>query len=59
MVALRDGAYLGAFNGILDWAPFVTELLRVVAAAPGRPPIAIGVAPTPSACAPLAPEDAP
>ena len=42
-----------------EYLRYDQELLRVVAAAPGRPPIAIGVAPTPSACAPLAPEDAP
>jgi hydrogenase-1 operon protein HyaE len=41
VVALRDGAYLGAFSGILDWAPFVTELRRLAEAAPGRPPISI------------------
>lgn len=41
VVALRDGAYLGAFYGILDWVPFVTELRRLAEAAPARPPISI------------------
>lgn len=41
VVALRDGAYLGTFSGILDWMPFVTELRRLAEAAPSRPPISI------------------
>lgn len=41
VVALRDGAYLGAFSGILDWMPFVTELNLLAVAEPTRPPISI------------------
>ena len=40
-VVLRDGDYLGAISGILDWSPFVTELARISALAPSRPPISI------------------
>lgn len=41
VVVLRDGAYLGALTGILDWSPFVTELARLCTLAPSRPPISI------------------
>ena len=41
VVVLRGGAYLGALTGILDWSPFVTELARIGALAPSRPPISI------------------
>ena len=44
VVAFRDGAWLGAFSGILDWAPFVTELARLLDAPPGRPPIFVASA---------------
>lgn len=43
VVVLRDGAYLGAFSGILDWGPFVGELSRLAAAEPTRPPISVAV----------------
>ena len=41
VVVLRGGAYLGVISGILDWSPFVTELARISALAPSRPPISI------------------
>lgn len=44
VVLFSDEAYLGAFSGILDWAPFVAELARVAAATPSRPPISIAQA---------------
>ncbi|MGZ8259485.1 MAG: hydrogenase [Caldimonas sp.] len=37
-VMLRDGRYLGAVDGIRDWDVYVTELDRLLAAAPSRPP---------------------
>jgi hydrogenase-1 operon protein HyaE len=42
-VMLRDGQYLGAVDGIRDWDVYTTELLRLLAAAPSRPP-SIGIA---------------
>ncbi len=37
-VMLRDGAYLGAVDGIRDWDVYLAELDRLLAAAPSRPP---------------------
>lgn len=37
-VMLRDGLYLGAVDGIRDWDVYTAELLRLLAAAPSRPP---------------------
>jgi hydrogenase-1 operon protein HyaE len=37
-VMLRDGQYLGAVDGLRDWNVYVTELDRLLAAAPTRPP---------------------
>lgn len=38
LVMLRDGQYLGAVDGIRDWEIYTAELLRLLAAAPSRPP---------------------
>lgn len=37
-VMLRDGAYLGAVDGIRDWDVYLGELDRLLAANPVRPP---------------------
>ncbi len=37
-VMLRDGRYLGAIDGIRDWDVYVSELERLLAAEPTRPP---------------------
>lgn len=37
-VMLRDGQYLGAVDGIRDWAVYTEELQRLMAAKPSRPP---------------------
>ena len=37
-VMLRDGQYLGAVDGIRDWDVYTAELVRLLAAAPSRPP---------------------
>lgn len=37
-VMLRDGAYLGAVDGIRDWDVYLAELDRLLAATPVRPP---------------------
>lgn len=41
LVLLRDGGYLGAIDGLRDWAEYLGELDRLLAAAPSRPPLAI------------------
>ncbi|MGZ5250088.1 MAG: hydrogenase [Caldimonas sp.] len=38
IVMLRDGAYLGAIDGVRDWDVYLAELDRLLAAAPSRPP---------------------
>ena len=38
IVMLRDGAYLGAIDGIRDWDVYCAELARLLAASPSRPP---------------------
>ncbi len=37
-VMLRDGAYLGAVDGVRDWDVYLAELDRLLAADPVRPP---------------------
>jgi hydrogenase-1 operon protein HyaE len=37
-VMLRDGQYLGAVDGIRDWDVYTAELMRLLTAAPSRPP---------------------
>ena len=37
-VMFRDGQWLGAVEGILDWDVYVAELDRLLAASPSRPP---------------------
>ncbi len=37
-VMLREGRYLGAVDGIRDWEVYVSELERLLAAEPTRPP---------------------
>ncbi len=37
-VILRDGQYVGAVDGIRDWDVYASELERLLAAAPSRPP---------------------
>lgn len=44
-VMLRDGQYLGAVDGIRDWDVYVSELQRLLTAAPSRPP-GVGIAVT-------------
>ena len=41
-VMLRDGRYLGSVDGIRDWDVYLSELDRLLAAAPSRPP-SIGI----------------
>jgi hydrogenase-1 operon protein HyaE len=38
IVMLRDGAYVGAIDGIRDWDVYVAELGRLLAAPKSRPP---------------------
>ncbi len=50
-VMLKDGAYVGAVDGLRNWDEYVTEVQRLLASAPTRPP-SVGVAvkgPNPSA----------
>jgi len=42
-VVLRDGAYLGAVEGLRNWDEYVQEVERLLAAEPSRPPT-IGIA---------------
>jgi hydrogenase-1 operon protein HyaE len=42
-VMLRDGAYVGAVDGLRDWGEYGTEVARLLAAEPSRPPT-IGIA---------------
>ena len=42
-VMLRDGQYVGAIDGVRDWDAYVTEVARLLAAEPTRPP-SIGIA---------------
>lgn len=38
LVFLRDGSYLGAITGIQNWAEYLEEIGKLLAAKPGRPP---------------------
>lgn len=38
LVFLRDGDYLGALPGMLDWEPFCAEVARLLAGPARRPP---------------------
>jgi hydrogenase-1 operon protein HyaE len=42
-VLLKDGAYVGAVDGLRDWGEYGAEVARLLAAEPSRPP-AIGIA---------------
>ena len=43
VVLLRDGAYVGAIDGVRDWCDYRLELARLLEAPTSRPP-AIGIA---------------
>ena len=43
LVVLRDGAYVGAIEGLRNWDEYVQEFERLLEAEPSRPPT-IGVA---------------
>jgi hydrogenase-1 operon protein HyaE len=43
VVVLKDGQYVGAVDGLRDWAEYVEEVARLLAAAPARPPT-VGIA---------------
>jgi hydrogenase-1 operon protein HyaE len=45
IVLLRDGAYVGAIDGLRDWSDYTDELARLLDAEPTRPP-SIGIAVT-------------
>lgn len=38
LVFLRDGEYLGAISGVLDWADYLVDIERILAADPSEPP---------------------
>ena len=38
LVVLSDGKHVGAIDGLRDWDEYLTELLRLLDAAPTRPP---------------------
>jgi hydrogenase-1 operon protein HyaE len=38
LVFLRDGEYLGAISGVLDWADYLADVGRILAAEPSEPP---------------------
>jgi hydrogenase-1 operon protein HyaE len=42
-VMLKDGAYVGAVDGLRDWGEYGAEVARLLAAPPTRPPT-IGIA---------------
>ncbi len=50
VVMLRDGQYVGAVEGMLDWAPFQQALADLRARPAGRAPIALQPASSPSSC---------
>jgi hydrogenase-1 operon protein HyaE len=43
LVVLRDGAYVGAIDGLRDWDVYLEETARLVASQPSRPP-SVGIA---------------
>lgn len=45
VVLLRDGAYVGAIDGLRDWTAYCNELGRLLESEPSRPP-SIGIAVT-------------
>ena len=51
LVFLRDGEYLGAIQGVLDWADYMTEVERILNAEVSEPPpfVLPGQAASPSA----------
>lgn len=42
-VVLKDGAYVGAIDGLRNWDEYVDELARLLVAEPSRPP-SVGIA---------------
>ena len=42
-VVLKDGAYVGAVDGLRNWDEYLTELAALLVAAPTRPP-SVGIA---------------
>jgi hydrogenase-1 operon protein HyaE len=38
LVFLREGEYLGAISGVLDWADYLADVDRILAAEPSEPP---------------------
>ncbi|MEE4162208.1 MAG: hypothetical protein V2I25_06830 [Woeseiaceae bacterium] len=38
LVFLRDGEYLGAIPGVLDWADYLADVERILSAEPSEPP---------------------
>jgi len=38
VVMLKDGRYVGAVDGLRTWDDYVTEIARLLAASPARPP---------------------
>jgi hydrogenase-1 operon protein HyaE len=49
-VMLREGQYLGVVDGLRDWGDYVSELDRLLAAAPTRPPIRVVASAAAPAC---------
>lgn len=43
LVFLREGAWLGAIEGMRDWAEFLAEARRILAGPARRPPVAIAI----------------
>lgn len=43
LVMLRDGAYIGAIDGLREWSEYVREVERLLEAEPTRPPT-VGIA---------------
>lgn len=44
LVMLRDGAYVGAIEGLRDWSDYLAETAALLEAVPTRPPIPLHVA---------------
>lgn len=38
LVFLRDGEYLGAISGVLDWTDYLTDVAAILEAEPSEPP---------------------
>jgi hydrogenase-1 operon protein HyaE len=43
LIFLRDGGYLGAIEGMKDWAVFVTEARQILARPASRPPLGLDI----------------